>query len=272
VIGNLVKLKSEAGEPVRYFLTLGNDEVALNPLLGRQLSLHFSGHIHCLACGRATKKSYAQGHCYPCSQCLAACDLCIVRPERCHYAQGTCREPAWALTHCMQAHYVYLANSAGLKVGITRATQVPTRWIDQGAIQALAIFRTAERYQAGLLEVALARHVADKTNWRRLLKGEPPRLDLFAEKQRLLDLCAPDIQALQARFPGALEILLDQAPAAELTYPVQQYPNAVQALNFDKTPHIEGCLHGIKGQYLLLDGGVLNIRKFSGYEIQFTHS
>jgi hypothetical protein len=48
---------------------------------------------------------------------------------------------------------------------------------------------------------------------------------------------------------------------------VIKYPTKVVSLNFDKTPVISGVLEGIKGQYLLLDVGVLNIRKFSSYNL-----
>jgi hypothetical protein len=268
--GNMRKLRAEVSQPLRYFLPMGAHEIALNPLLGHKLCLRFSGHIHCVACGRLSKKSFSQGYCYPCSQRLAACDICVMRPERCHYAQGTCREPAWGEAHCMQAHYVYLANSSTLKVGITRATQVPTRWIDQGAVQALAIFRTATRYHAGMLETVLARYVTDKTDWRRLLKSDAPEQDLTAAKDTLL--AHVHIECAALHLGANVEILGTDAPSIHLSYPVNTYPLKIQALNFDKTPQIEGRLEGIKGQYLLFDCGVLNIRKFTGYEISLSHA
>ena len=162
--GNLRKMRTQPGPPVGYRLPVGEQEVALNPLLGETVRLTFSGEIHCVACGRKTKKSFNQGYCYPCFQSLAQCDLCIVKPELCHYAQGTCREPEWGEAHCMQPHYVYVA-----KVGITS----DSGWMDQGAVQALPIFRVQSRYQAGLLEVIFKQHIADRTNWQRMLKGEP---------------------------------------------------------------------------------------------------
>jgi hypothetical protein len=118
--GGLSKLRSELGDTVSYRLPVGDDELPLDPLAGQHLSIRYTGDIACTHCGRATKKSFNQGHCFPCSQRLAACDICIVRPERCHYHKGTCREPGWGETHCLQPHVVYLANTSGLKVGITR--------------------------------------------------------------------------------------------------------------------------------------------------------
>ncbi|MDA8382577.1 MAG: DUF2797 domain-containing protein [Betaproteobacteria bacterium] len=263
--GPLNKLRAELCTPIGYALPVGDATIALNPLLGRRLSFEFLGEIRCIACGRKTSKSFQQGYCYPCMRSLAQCDLCIVKPELCHYAQGTCREPEWGRAHCMQTHYVYLANSSGAKVGITRASQIPTRWIDQGAKQALRIIEVATRHQAGLLEVAFARHVADKSNWTRLLKEEAPDVDLGAVREMLRAACAKDIAQVTERFgPEAIRVLPDEASMA-LTYPVRTYPQKVHALSLDKTPRIAGTLQGIKGQYLILDCGVFNIRKHAGY-------
>ena len=129
----------------QYDMQLGDDRVAMNALLGQQIKLNYMGEIHCLNCQRLTKKSYSGGFCFPCSHRLAQCDLCFMKPETCHYDAGTCREPEWGEAVCMQDHIVYLANSSGLKVGITRINQIPTRWIDQGATQALPIFRVKSR-------------------------------------------------------------------------------------------------------------------------------
>src|SRR5690554_6351011 len=169
--GSIRKMLGTLDEPVRYALPLGDEQLPLNDLLGRTIRLEALGEIRCQHCNRLTKKSYSQGFCFPCMKKLAQCDLCIVSPERCHYEQGTCREPAWGEQFCMTDHIVYLANSSGLKVGITRASQIPTRWIDQGASQALPIMRVATRQQSGMVEDLLRQQVADKTNWR-LLRSE----------------------------------------------------------------------------------------------------
>jgi hypothetical protein len=198
---------------------------------------------------------------------LARCDNCIVRPETCHHHLGTCREPDWAETHCMRDHVVYLANSSGLKVGITRGTQVPTRWIDQGARQALPLLRVKHRYLAGLIEASIRRHVSDRTDWRRMLKGDPPPTDLQARAKELLAACADEIAALVKQFGDGAVVPLAEAAVVEIGYPVSRYPEKVTALNFDKHPEVEGTLSGIKGQYLILDTGVLNVRKFEGYAV-----
>ena len=125
--GALDKLRAALTAPVTYAMPVGESEVPLNEHLGRRLRIEFLGLISCTHCGRRSKKSFGQGYCYPCFQKLARCDSCIVKPENCHFAQGTCREPEWGQQFCMTEHIVYLANSSGLKVGITRASQVPTR-------------------------------------------------------------------------------------------------------------------------------------------------
>lgn len=270
MIGNLQKLKTRLDSPVSYALPLGEERLALNPLIGQHISLCFTGKISCTACGRSTNKSFNQGYCYPCFQKLAQCDSCIIAPEKCHFDAGTCREPKWGEDFCMQDHIVYFANSSGLKVGITRASQVPTRWIDQGAIQSIAVMRVRTRLQSGLVEAMFRQHVSDRTNWRAMLKGEVEIIDLLTERDRLLLQCQTEIDELQQRFGlHAISPLTGMQPVS-IEYPVQEYPQKVTSFNFDKDPLVEGTLVGIKGQYLILDAGVINIRRFTGYEVEFT--
>lgn len=268
VSGHLRKMKVRLESPVSYTLLLDDQEQPLNPLIGSKISFNYSGDIHCQACGRKTKKSYSQGFCYPCSQKLAQCDLCIMRPETCHHHKGTCREPQWGLDHCFQPHIVYLSNTSGLKVGITRMEQVPTRWIDQGATQAVPMITVSSRYHSGLLEVLFKEHVADRTDWRKMLKGGNSDIDLIAERARLLSACADQIEIVGQKF-GADSYKFSDENVVNIDYPVSAYPEKVKSLNFDKTADIEGVLQGIKGQYLILDCGVLNIRKFGGYQVSF---
>lgn len=268
VTGRLRKMPVEAGDPVTYTIAVGDTRIPLNELIGRPVRFDFGGVIRCIHCDRTTKKSFNQGFCYPCFRKLAACDSCIMSPEKCHYHLGTCREPEWGETHCMVEHVVYLANSSGLKVGITRASQVPTRWIDQGAVDAIPMVRVATRYLAGLVEVACKAHVADRTNWRTMLKGDIPELDLKNERRRMLELIAGDLEVLRnAHGPESIRAVDERGLG--LSYPVQVWPEKIKAHNLDKTPEVEGVLEGIKGQYLILDTGVINIRKFTGYEVRF---
>jgi len=267
MIGNILKMKVQLSSPVEYQLPVDDNLIDMNTHIGGNIKLDYQGEINCISCGRKTAKSYAQGHCYPCFISLAECDMCIVKPETCHYDAGTCREPEWGRQHCMQPHYVYLANSSGIKVGITRGSQIPTRWIDQGASQALPIFRVASRYQSGLLEVAIKQHVSDRTDWRKMLKGDAEPRDLEAMRDELAEQCSGQVAELQTRFGAENIEYLPAEMMVEIQYPVEQYPEKVKSLNLDKSPLVEGVLIGIKGQYLILDSGVINIRKYSGYKL-----
>jgi len=269
VLGSLQKMTVELEKPVRYRLPIGDQQLEINPLLGKPLQLQYSGRILCVHCGKKTNKSFNQGYCYPCFTRLAQCDMCIVKPETCHYAAGTCREPSWGEEFCFQPHIVYLANSSGLKVGITRRSQIPTRWIDQGAVQALPIFAARSRHISGLAEVALATHVSDKTNWQQMLKGSAAPLDLPALRDSLLTKCVDELAAITAQHGAdALHAIGDAETQVEIDYPVLKYPAKVKSFNLDKDPLIAGQLVGIKGQYLIFDTGVVNVRKFAGYEIR----
>lgn len=266
--GNIEKMhvKLNTDTTVDYSLPIGDASLDMNPLIGEALRLSHLQTINCIACGRETKKSFSQGYCYPCFRSLAACDMCVMKPETCHYAAGTCREPEWGDTHCFIPHYVYLANSSGIKVGITRETQVPTRWIDQGATQALPIFEVSNRLQSGLIEVAIKEHVSDRTDWRKMLKGEAEAVDLVQVRDELLSRVSDDIAAISDE-QGSENIRPVDESVIEISYPVDVYPEKVKSFNLDKQAEVEGVLQGIKGQYLILDGGVLNIRKFTGYNI-----
>lgn len=265
--GILKKMFTELGSPVQYQLPIGDDAFPLNQCIGEKLSLKYTGNIACIHCSRQSKKSFGQGYCYPCFKKLARCDMCIVKPEQCHYAQGTCREPEWGEQHCFRHHYVYLANSSGLKVGITRETQIPHRWIDQGAIQALPILKVTSRHLSGLVEILLAEKIPDKTNWRAMLKGTNQRLALDVLRDQLLQDCAVGIEKLQTEFGMENINVLSAEEIVNIEYPVLAFPEKINSLNFDKQAEINGVLQGIKGQYLMFDTGVINIRKFSGYEI-----
>ena len=268
--GPLRKMQVNLENPVQYHLPLGNQTVGLNPLIGKPVALKFTGSIYCIHCNRATKKSFNQGYCYPCFIKLAQCDICIVKPETCHFAAGTCREPEWGETFCFQPHYVYLANSSGIKVGITRQSQIPVRWIDQGAVQAAPIIKVSSRHLSGLAEVIIGKHVSDKTSWQRILKNQIEKVDLQEKRDSLLTACESELNELRKRFgEAALEVLSKQT-ALEIHYPVDSYPVKINAFNFDKKPLVSGMLQGIKGQYLIFDTCVINIRKFAGYEVELS--
>jgi hypothetical protein len=267
ITGNIRKMQVGLTDPVTYKLPIGEQLIDMNPLIGSEIDLHFEGEINCINCGRKTNKSFNQGYCFPCMQSLAECDSCLIRPELCHYHLGTCREPSWGEEHCFQDHFVYLANTSGIKVGITRQTNVPARWMDQGATQALPIYKVKDRLTSGKVEVIMKQHVADKTAWQRMLKGDANDIDLAAERDRLHAECARDIDGVREEQGEDAVTFLAKDQVIEIHYPVTAYPLKVMSLNFDKAPRIQGILQGIKGQYMMLDSGVLNIRKFAGYKI-----
>jgi len=266
--GSLSKMAVSLQAPVvQYSFRLDDTQVPVNPLIGQRLRLEYLGAIHCSHCGKRTKTSFSQGYCYPCMTKLAQCDVCIMAPEKCHYDAGTCREPSWGEQFCMTDHVVYLANSSGIKVGITRATQLPTRWLDQGASQALPIMRVATRQQSGLVEDLLRSQVPDRTNWRALLKGDAEELDLVAIREQVFDACADGLRELQGRFGLQAVQPLADAEVVQMKYPVEAYPSKIVSFNLDKDPVVEGTLLGIKGQYLIFDTGVINIRKYTAYQL-----
>lgn len=263
--GTLHKMHTVLEKPVRYSLTLSDETIDMNTLLGKSITLHFNGNIFCVHCGRKTNKSFQQGYCFPCLRELQSCNLCMIHPERCLIEEGGCDPSHWAHANCDQAHIVYLANSSHVKVGITRASQVPTRWIDQGAHQALPIFSVQNRRQSGVVEVALKAFISDKTNWRAMLKSVSDEVNLYEMRDKLLDQAKPALTPLLEKYKADITELNEKEII--INYPVDHYPEKITSFNFDKNPEVSGILHGIKAQYLILDTGVINIRKFGGYDI-----
>jgi hypothetical protein len=254
----LEKMKTELSDTVLYRTGPQDRDLCLNDFLEKMVSITFSGHIFCIACGKKTKTSFFQGFCYPCFQQSPFASECIIRPELCRAHLGEGRDVAWEQTHHNREHVVYLSNTTGLKVGVTSKSQVPTRWIDQGATEALIIAYTPNRYLAGCIESELKAHISDKTAWQRMLKLEHVAYDIIAKKEWLSD-----------RLPDELyDYVVEDNTITRIHYPVLAYPTKVKSLNLDKIPEIKGRLMGIKGQYLIFeDGTVFNMRKHGGYEV-----
>ena len=233
-------------------------------MIGRYISIEFQHSIQCIHCQRKIKKSYHQGFCFPCTQRLACCDSCIIKPELCHYREGTCREPDWGKKNCMQNHVVYLAETSHIKVGITRHTQVPTRWIDQGALQALPILQVSERLYSGLMEVELKKTFSDRTSWQKMLKAKDCQHDLKAVWQERLPHLQQFFEDFQKKH-GPHSVVILNEEAMRFHYPQTSEPAQIKSLSLDKQDKIEGELLGIKGQYLIFAHGVFNMRKHTGY-------
>lgn len=246
---------------------LHQNSFALNDCVGHRIEIQYLGQIYCVACGGKTQKSFQQGHCFSCVRKLASCDLCMVRPEKCHFHVGTCRQPVWGEENCMQKHVVYLANTSNLKIGIARARNIPTRWLNQGAMQAICIASVSERLFSGLLEQQLSHYYADKTQWQAMLKSDAAYIDLRAMRTQAHHYLNNDYRKNTTQPHFTLD---DVSEPLHITYPIASYPTKIIAHNLDKTPCVSGVLTGIKGQYLMLDSGVLNMRKFSGYHCHVT--
>ena len=260
--GPLTKMRSSLQEVIQYSLQMGDYDVKMNDLLGNDIELSFTGNIYCVSCGRKTKKSFGQGFCYPCFMNSPENSDCIVKPELCRGHLNEGRNIEWEKENHVQPHYVYLALSSSVKVGVTRNSQVPTRWIDQGATEAVIIAETPYRQLAGVIEMELKKYLVDKTNWQRMLKNEIAQgVDLIERKHAAISMLNEELRNYV--FPKD-EVL-------KLNYPVHKYPLKVKSLNLEKSPVIRGKLAGIKGQYLIFDdGNVVNIRNNSGYEIRLT--
>ncbi len=269
--GNIRKMRvsTDAEHRAQYQLPIGEQFIDMNPLIGKTLKVSFDNQINCVHCQAKTKKSFNQGYCYRCLTTLAQCDTCIIKPELCHYDAGTCREPSWGEANCLSDHYVYLANTGTIKVGITRHVSgaVSSRWLDQGATQAMAIMRVQNRLTSGLVETAMKEFIADKTNWRTMLKSQPDSADLQQLKEDLITEIEDQLDEITEEYGFQAIDILD-LPAVDIHYPVDQYPEKVKSINLDKELSFSGVLQGIKGQYWMLDGDrVINMRKYSGYHL-----
>lgn len=261
--GNIFKMRTELAIPVNYFLPITEKEIEMNALIGKEISMNFTGQINCISCGKRTKTSFNQGFCYNCLQSAPEASESIIRPELSKSHLGIARDMEWAKKHDLIDHIVYLAVSSEVKVGVTRIHQIPTRWIDQGASSAIIIATTPNRHIAGIIEVFLKKHFTDKTNWRAMLKNEiTTNTNLLEEKQNVLQLLPAE---LQKYFEPDNKI-------TEIKYPINVFPEKIKSIGFDKNPKIEGVLKGIKGQYLIFDDeSVLNIRKHNGYFLQINY-
>ncbi|MHC0442116.1 DUF2797 domain-containing protein [Flavobacterium sp. 3-210] len=256
--GVLTKMQTEIGNPIQYYLVFEDSFLSMNQLLNKDIEINFVG-FQCLNCGKK-KKIYRQGFCYDCFYSSAAAGDWIMRPELSTAHLGIAdRDLEFESKAQLQPHVVYLAFSTEVKVGVTRKSQVPTRWIDQGATQAISIVEVPNRYLAGITEVALKDHYTDKTNWRKMLQATSETCDLIVEKAKVENLIP--VEAKDYFYSQKNDLY-------ELNYPVLNYPAKINSLNLDKTPSFQGKLVGIKGQYLLFENGtVFNIRGSEGYVV-----
>ena len=258
--GVLTKMQTEIGAPIQYYLVFENDFLNVNQLLNKKVAISFIGY-QCLNC-KLEKKIFRQGFCYDCFYEIPQAADWIMRPElSTAHLDKEDRDLAYEKKVQLQPHIVYLANSSNVKVGVTRKTQVPTRWIDQGAHEALEVVEVPNRYLAGITEVALKEHVSDKTNWRTMLKNEIKDEDLVAWKEKLKSFIPEE----------AMEYYIDSNKETHMDFPVVKYPEKPKSLNIEKLQEYQGVLKGIKGQYLIFeDNTVFNVRSNEGLKVRIT--
>lgn len=268
LVGNIRKMTSYVDDEVIYNLPLfniikSNHQIQLNQLLGSTIRISYSGIINCVVTGKKIKKAYGEGMSYDAFRSSPLAVESIIRPELSKIHEGIAlRDYDWEMKHHMQPHIVYLSKTAGNKVGVTRNTQIPTRWIDQGASEALIIAITPYRQAAGLIEISLKKHISDKTNWRKMLKNELNKESLLKIRDELILNVDKELKQY---------LVFDQT-IHKINFPVIKYPSKVKSLSLDKNLYIEEKLIGIKGQYLIFENEtVLNIRRHAGYLIEFTY-
>ncbi len=260
ITGNIEKMETQLSGEVLYWLPLDDERVLLNEYIGEIINLTYENQINCIICGRLTAKSFAQGLCFQCFSRSPENAECIIRPELCKGHLGEGRDPNWELEHHVKPHYVYLAASSDVKVGVTRDTQIPTRWIDQGADSAVILAKVPNRYLAGVIEVIMKDHLTDKTDWRKMLRGEKTIRDLLEIKGNLRQFLIGELE----------QYFEEENNITTINYPIVSLPQKISSVTFDKVPQIGGVLHGIKGQYLIFeDNTVINMRAHSGYRITF---
>ena len=259
----LKKMDTNLQDVVQYKLDIHGENILMNELIGKQIKIEWSGQVIC-SCGKKMKKFYRSGFCYECFYDSPLASQSIFKPELCTAHLGIEeRDLQWEKTFQLAPHYVYLANSSGIKVGITRGTQGVIRWMDQGASQAILFAEVPNRRFSGDIEVALKKYVNDITNWRKMLSGIPNPVDLVKMKEEL-----------SAYVPEELkQYILPGNTVTEINYPVVEYPKKINSTKLERTPIVEGELKGIKGQYLLLDSDrVFNVRAHEGFISTFSFS
>lgn len=260
-------MRTQLSDEVRYHLPLGSERIFMNELIGKDILLKYENEIRCIVCGKKTHKSFAQGYCYNCFSVSPETSECILHPERCLAHEGKGRDIEWETKHHLQEHFVYLALSSEIKVGVTRSTQVPTRWIDQGASSVIRFAKTPYRQLAGLIEVEMKKYFTDKTSWQKMLRGDKgegagDKEELVTQKKRTKELLPVEFHPYYS----------DDDSITTINYPVIKYPEKVRSIDFEKQNSLSGKLCGIKGQYLIFENDeVLNVRKHSGYLVSIEY-
>ena len=262
-LGKISKLIPHLDSPVFYLLPVGDDKIEINNFLNKKIKIKFTGKINCINCKKQIKKTYMQGYCYPCFLQSPQTSECIFKPHLCRAHNGDSRDMEWSEKNCLITTYVYLSVTSNLKVGVTKSSHIPSRWIDQGAHSAIKLAKTPNRYLAGMIEIELSKQISDRTQWRKMLQGECDEIDLIRKKEDMSNSLASHYQ----------EYISTNNDIVDIEYPMILFPQKIKSINMDKTQFFEGILTGIKGQYLILDNEyVLNVRKYTGYTFNIEFS
>jgi hypothetical protein len=260
--GQILKMSAVLGTPIQYYLNLSGDLLNMNQLFGKNFHIKHTGY-ECVNCGK-DEKLYRMGFCKKCFFESPYASETILKPELSTAHLGIQERDLEVEKEIqLQPHIVYLAYTGDVKVGVTRETQVPTRWIDQGATFAIPIARTTNRYEAGVIEVEFKKHLADKTNWRKMLQDDrESEVDLLEFRNQIADL-----------FPKeSKQFAVDEKAVWKLDFPYEA-PEKINSFTLESKPEFEGVLKGIKGQYLHFEGGnFINVRAHEGYVIELSVS
>ena len=253
--GNIRKMRTELSDEVQYTLPLYEvieplEMVSMNQFIGQEISLQFENEINCVVTGKRIKKAYGDGMSYDAFMSSPMASPSIIRPELSRIHEGIAlRDKEWEEKHHLTPHLVYLSLTSEVKVGVTRETNIPYRWIDQGAVEAIILAEVPYRQLAGAIEVALKEYRSDKTNWRKMLKNEYEPTNLLDHKDELIAYLDEDLQ----------QFISDNDEITKIKYPVMSYPIKVTSMKLDKIPLIEKKLKGIKGQYLIFSDDTVSI-------------
>ena len=260
-------MHSNLSETVEYHLVLDTGKLALNPLIGKKIQIEYLGKSQCLHC--SDPRVFNQGYCFRCTQKLPQCDFCILSPDKCHFNEGTCRDEQFAQSHCFIPHLIYLSYSSHIKVGLTRKGNEKTRWIDQGALAGLPLLELENRRAAGKIEAMMKTWFSDRTSWQKMLKEERADLEALntARSHALQQLDSLGSDRLQNLAEQGLKIITDQEPT-RINYPVRLHPEKVKSIDLKKAGMVTDRLLGIKGQYLIFENVVMNLRKYQGFQVK----
>ena len=257
--GKISKLTTQLSNPIEYFLPIGEEKIDLKKYFNYEFEIVFNGDIFCINCNKKINKTFMQGYCYPCFLQSPQTSECIFKPHLCRAHIGESRDMKWSEKNCLTTTYVYLSLTSNLKVGVTRSSHIPSRWIDQGAHQAIKLAKCPNRYTAGVIEVEISKHISDRTQWRAMLKGEYDKsINLIIEKKNLSKLITPEYT----------QYINNNTDILHIAYPGNVKFEKIKSINLHKNSNIKGKFVVIKGQYLIINNDfVFNVRKYTGYTI-----